>query len=85
MSWNIGDSRRLFLKLKSKLELYYVVLTTSKIFPEKPTLTVVEAQQLTDSKEERFCLKWTFYNGIRKVYVNFQTDADKLNAVVYRY
>ena len=25
------------------------------------------------------------YNGRRKVYVNFQTDTDKLNIVVYRY
>ena len=39
----------------------------------------------TDSKEEISCLKWTIYNGRRKVFVNFQTDADKLNIVVYRY
>ena len=39
----------------------------------------------TDSKEEVSCLKWTVYNGRRKVCVNFQTDTDKLNIVVYRY
>ena len=39
----------------------------------------------TDSKEEIFCLNWTIYNGRRKVCVNFQTDTDKLNIVVYRY
>ena len=39
----------------------------------------------TDSKEEISCLKWTIYNGRRKVCVNFQTDTDKLNIVVYRY
>ena len=62
MSWNIGDSRNLFLKLKSKLGLYHVVLTTPKTSPEKLTLTIVEMQQLsdlekTDSKNEISCLK----------------------------
>ena len=64
MSWNIGDNRNLFLKLKSKLGLYHVVLTTPKSSPQKLTLTVVEMQHLpdigrTDSIEEIFCLKWT--------------------------
>ena len=90
MSWNIGDNRNLFLKLKSKLGLYHVVLTTPKTSPEKLTLTVVEMQQLpdiekTDFNEEISCLKWTIYNGRRKICVNFQTDTDKLNIVVYRY
>ena len=90
MSWNIGDNRNLFLKLKSKLGLYHVVLTTPKTSPEKLTLTLVEMQQLpdiekTDSKGKISCLKWTVYNGRRKVCVNFQTDTDKLNIVVYRY
>ena len=64
--------------------------TTPKTAPEKLKLTVVEMQQLpdiekTDSKEEISCLKWTIYNGRTKVCVNFQTDTDKLNIVVYRY
>ena len=64
MSWNIGDNRNLFLKLKSKLGLYHVVLTTPKTSPGKLTLTVVEMQQLpniekTGPKKEIFCLKWT--------------------------
>ena len=64
MCWNLGDNRNLFLKLKSKLGRYHVVLTTRKISPEKHTLTVVEMQQMqdlqkTDSKEEISCLKWT--------------------------
>ena len=59
MSWNFGDNRNLFLKLKSKLGLHHVVLTTPKTSPEKLTLTVVEIQQLpdiekTDSKEDMF-------------------------------
>ena len=90
MSWNIGDNRNLFLKLKSKLGLYHVVLTTSKTSLEQLTLTVVEMQQLpdigkTDSKEEISCLKWTKCNGRIKVCMNFQRDTDKLNIVVYRY
>ena len=90
MSWNIGDIRNLFLKIKSKLGLYQLFLTTPKTSPEKPTLTVVEMQQLSDiektiSKEEISCLKWTIYNGRRKVCVNIQTDTDNLNIFVYRY
>ena len=41
-----------------------------------------------DSKDEISCLKWTLfkiYNGRRKVCINFQTDTDKVNIVVYRY
>ena len=90
MSWNIGDNRNLFLKLKSKFGLYHVVLTTPKTSPEKLSLTVVEMQELpdiekTDSKDEISCLKWTIYSCRRKVFVNFQTDTDKLNIVVYHY
>ena len=89
MSWNIGDNRNLFVKLKTKLGLYHVE-PKSKDCPEKITLTLVEAQQLpdiekVDSKDEIFCLKWTIYNGRRKVCINFQTDTDNVNIVVYRY
>ena len=89
MSWNIGDNRNLFLKLKTKLGLYHVELR-SKDSPKRITLTLVETQQLpdiekVDSKDEISCLKWTIYNGGRKVCINFQTDTDKVNIVVYRY
>ena len=89
MSWNIGDNRNLFLKLKTKLGLYHVELR-SKDSPEKTTLTMVETQQLpdiekVDSKDESSCLKWTIYNGRRKVCINFQTDTVKVKIVVYRY
>ena len=61
-----------------------------KILPEKKTLTLVETHQLpdiekVDSKNEVSYLKWTIYNGRRKVCINFQTDADKVDIVVYRY
>ena len=90
MSWNIGENRNLFLKLKSNLGLYHVVLTTPKISLEKITLTLVEMQQLpeiekVDPKNEFSCLKWTIYNGRRKVCLSFKTDMAKLIIVVYRY
>ena len=57
---------------------------------KKITITVVGMQQLPDiektgSKKEISCVKWTFYIRRRKVCVNFKTDTDKLNVVVYRY
>ena len=45
MSWNIGDNRNLFLKLKTKLGLYHVEIR-SKDSPENITVTLVETQQL---------------------------------------
>ena len=89
MSWNIGDNRNLFLKLKTRLGLYHVEIK-SKDSPKKITLTLLEFQQLpdiqkADSKDEISCLKWTIYNGRRKVCINFQTDTDKVNIFVYRY
>ena len=89
MSWNIGDIRKLFLRLKTKLGLYHVELK-SKDSPEKITLTLVETKQLPDigeaySKDEISCFKWTFYNGRRKVCINFQTDTDKENIFVFHY
>ena len=70
--------------------LYHIILKTPKTCPEKLTLAVVEMQQLPDigktiSGEEISYLKWTKYNGRRKVRGNFQTDTDNLNSVVYRY
>ena len=85
MSWNIGEIRNLFLKLKTKLGLYHVELRIKpKVSPGKITLTLVETQQVPDigkveSKDKISCLKWTIYNSRRKVCINFQTDADKVN------
>ena len=65
MSWNIGDNRNLFLKLKTKVGLYHVELRGKlKASHEKITLTLVETQQPPDiekagSTEEISCLKWT--------------------------
>ena len=62
----------------------------SKDSPEKITVILVETQHLpdiekADSKDEISCLKWTIYNGTGKVCINFQTDTDKVNMVVYHY
>ena len=69
--------------------MYHVELK-SKDSPEKFTLTLVETQRLpdiekVDSKKEISCLKWTVYNRRRKMCINFHTDTDKVNIVVYRY
>ena len=90
MIWNIGENRNLLLELKSNLGLHHVVVTTPKTSNEKFNLTVVEMQELpeieiVDSKNEISCLKWTIYNGRRKVCIRFKTDMDKLNIVVNRY
>ena len=91
MSWKIRDNRNLFLKLRTKLGLYHVEFRSKfKDSPGKVTLTLVETQHLpdiekVDSKDEISCLKWTISNGRRKVCINFQTDTDKVNIVVYRY
>ena len=62
MSWNIGDIRNLFLKLKTKLGQYHVELRKPEYSPEKLMLTLVETQQLphiekADSKDENFLCK----------------------------
>ena len=88
MSWNVGVIRNLFLKLKTSLGLYRVEhRSTPKDSFEKITLTVAETQHLPDnetveSKDEILCLKWTIYNGRRKVCIISQTDTDKVNIVV---
>ena len=78
MSWNIGDKRNLFLKLKTKLGLYHVELRRKlEDSPEKTKLTLVETQQMPDiekidSKDEISCLKWTIYNDRRKYATTFK-------------
>ena len=89
MSWNNGGNRNLFLKLKTELGLNHVELRI-KDSPGRITPTLVETQQLPnieklDSKEEFSCLKWTIYNGRRKVCINYRTDTDKVNIDVYHY
>ena len=90
MSWNIGKNGNPFLKLKTNLGLHHVELTEPKVSPGELTLTLVETQELPDfekvySKNEISCLKGEIYNGRRKVCNNFQTNANKVNIVLYCY
>ena len=39
----------------------------------------------SDSENEISCLKWTIYNGRRKVCISFKTDMHKLKIVLYLY
>ena len=50
MSWNIGDNRKLILKLKTKFGLNHVELK-SKESPDKITLTLVKTQQLPHNEK----------------------------------
>ena len=81
MSWNIGDNRNVFLKLRTKLGLYHVLLTSSEQTPKKVNLTIVEMQQLPgvgkfDSENEISCLRWIIFNGRRKICVFYKSDTD---------
>ena len=84
MSRNIGENRNLFLILKTKLGLYNVVLTIPKSSPTKIIITIAKLQQLPEleqCEDEISCLKWTIYNGRRKICVGFQTDTDKVDVI----
>ena len=89
MSWNIGDNRNVFLKLRRKLGLYHVLLASSEQTPKKVSLTIVEMQQLPevrkfDSENEISCLRWIIFNG-RKKFVFCKTDTDYVGIMEYRY
>ena len=65
MSWNIGFSRNLVLKLQNKLGLFHIVLQENS---QKFSLTVLESQNLpklqdldTESQISQF--EWTLHNG----------------------
>ena len=59
MSWNIGENRNLFLRLKTKVGIYHVVLTTPK--STKITLTIAELQTYPSSDYAR--TKFIALNG----------------------
>ena len=90
MSWNIEDNRIVFLKLRTKLGLSHVLLTSSEQTPKKVSLTVVEMQQLPevgqfDSEKEISCPRSIIFNGRRKICVFCNTDTDYARNTVYRY
>ena len=65
MSWNIGFSRKLILKLHSKLGLFYIVLEEKS---QKISLTILELQNLINMQKLDVVLQishfeWTLHNG----------------------
>ena len=74
----------------NKMQLYQAVLSTRKTSPANVTLTLDEMTQVlhaekTDTKAELFCLIWTTYISRKKACVQFKTDTDKFNNLVYLY
>ena len=79
MSWNIGFSRNLIIKLHDKLRLFQIVLEKSS----KKSLTIIESQNLpnlqnldVDSQLSHF--EWTLHNGRRKILIGHQSDTKKI-------
>ena len=67
MSWNIGFSRNLVLKLQNKLGLFHIVLQEKS---QKCSLTILESQNLPqlqdlDTESQIFQFEWTLHNGRR--------------------
>ena len=86
MSWNIGFSRNLLLKLQIKLGHFHIVLQEKT---QKFSLTVLESQNLpklrdldTESQISQF--QWTLHNGRRKVFQRFCSDIKKIDLIQYR-
>ena len=88
-SCNIGDIRNLS-QVKLKNEIFRVVLMKPKISPEKVRITLKETNKMLDIKKliqqtKNACPKRTILNGRRKICVNYHTNTDTLNGIVYRY
>ena len=86
MSWNIGFSRNLVLKLQNKLGLFHIVLQEKS---QKLSLTVLESQNLpklqdldTESQISQF--EWTLHNGRRKIFLSYRSDVKKIDIIEYR-
>ena len=75
MSWNIGNSRNLYLNMKNKLGLYHVVLSDQD---QKFSLTILEAQNLPklknlDIDSQISSFEWTLHNGRRRVLILYDS------------
>ena len=86
MSWNIGFSRNLVLKLQNKLGLFHIVLQEKS---QKFSLTVLESQNLpklqdldTESQISQF--EWTLHYGRRKIFLSYRSDIKKIDIIEYR-
>ena len=68
--------------------LQHVPITIQRTSPEKYTQTLVELQQQPckekiESNDETYCLKRATCSGRREVCVNYPTDTDNFQIVVY--
>ena len=86
MSWNIGFSRNLVLKLQNKLGLFHIVLQEKS---QKFSLTVLKSQNLpklqdldTESQISQF--EWTLHNGRRKIFLSYRSDIKKRDLIEFR-
>ena len=86
MSWNIGFSRNLVLKLQNKLGLFHIALQEKS---QKFSLTVLESQNLpklqyldTESQISQF--EWTLHNGRRNFFLSYRSDIKKIDLIEYR-
>ena len=75
MSWNFGVRKNFFLKLKSKMGFYRVVLKKPTNSRKKLKLTLVEMRHSPDmgkidAKDEISCLELTIYNSRKELCVN---------------
>ena len=85
MSWSIGFSRNLLLKLHNKLGLFHIFLEEKS---QKISLTIIESQNLpnlqnldVDSQISHF--EWTLHNGRRKLHIGYRSDTKKIDLVEY--
>ena len=86
MSWNIGFSRNLLLKLHNKLGLFHIVLEEKS---QKISLTIIESQNLPnlqnlDVDSQISLFEWTLHNGRRKIHIGYRSDTKKIDLVEYR-
>ena len=86
MSWSIGFSRYLILKLHNKLGLFHIALEEKS---QKISLTIIESQNLpnlqnldVDSRISHF--KWILHNSRRKIHIGYRSVTKKIELVEYR-
>ena len=86
MSWIIGFSKNLFLKLHNKFGIFNIVLEEKS---QQISLTIIESQNLpnlqkldVDSQISNF--EWILHNSRRKIHIGYRSDTIKIELVEYR-
>ena len=78
MSWNIGFSRNLVLKLQNKMGLFHIVLQTVLESQNLPKLQDLD----TESQISQF--EWTLHYGRRKIFLSYCSDIKRIDFIEYR-